>query len=81
MRQGGVTVTFNQQVDATRGRVDMTVTRNADTVGASGSGIIASLVFDAITTGTSPITLSGVATAAGGAPVPLRFAPSSVVVR
>ncbi len=81
LRQGGTTVSFTQQIDATRGRVDLTATRSADTVGASGSGVIASLVFDALTSGTSPISVSGAATGPGGATIPLQFSPASVVVR
>ena len=39
MRQGGVNASFTQQVDAAGGRVDMTLTRGADPVGASGTGL------------------------------------------
>ncbi len=81
MRQGGVTVAFNQRVDAKLGRVDISVVRNADKVGASGSGIIGSLIFDAIAPGTSPISVSGVASSVGGAVMQVRFVAASVVVR
>jgi len=81
MRQGGVTVTFAQQVDAAAGRVDITIARTSDSVGAMGSGMLAAVVFDAIGTGTSPLTLSGVATAPGGLALPLQFQPTNVTVR
>ena len=76
MRQGGATVSFTQQIDATRGRVDITVTRTGTPSGASGSGMLAALVFDAVAPGTAPITVSGAATAAGGAGIALQFTPA-----
>jgi len=48
MRQGGVSAAFNQQVDPTAGRVDITLTRGQDMVGASGTGLIAALLVDAV---------------------------------
>jgi hypothetical protein len=81
MRQGGVTVTFAQQVDSNSGRVDVTITRTNDVVGASGAGMLAAVVFDPVGAGTSPVTLSGAAMAPGGVALPLVFTPASVVVR
>ena len=59
-KQGGVTPSFNQQVDANAGRVDISVTRGADPTGASGTGLLAALVFDAVAPGTATFTLTGV---------------------
>ncbi len=81
MRQGGVTVTFAQQVDANSGRVDVTITRTNDAVGASGAGMLAAVVFDPVGAGSSPLNLSGAAMAPGGVALPLTFVPSQVVVR
>jgi general secretion pathway protein D len=81
MRQGGTAAPFTQQVDAATGRIDITVTRTNDTVGASGTGLLASVLFDAIAPGTSTFTLSGVARGPGGTPVPLQFTPVTVTVR
>jgi general secretion pathway protein D len=81
MRQGGANVTFTQQVDATIGRVDLTMVRTNDTIGASGSGLLAAILFDAVGSGSSTLSLSGVAAAPGGASVGLQFTPASVVVR
>jgi general secretion pathway protein D len=81
MRQGGANVTFTQQVDGTIGRVDLTIVRTGDAVGASGAGLLAAILFDAVAPGTSTFSLSGVATAPGGAAVALQFAPASVQVR
>jgi len=81
MRQGGASVTFNQQVDATIGRVDLTIVRTGDAIGASGSGLLAAILFDAVAPGTSTLPVSGVATSPAGAAIPVQFAPASVVVR
>lgn len=81
MRQGGVNVTFMEQVDRNAGRIDLTLSRAADHVGASGAGMLAAIQFDAVAPGSSSLTLSGAATGPGGTPVSLVFAPSTVTVR
>lgn len=81
MRQGGQQVAFAQQVDSANGRIDVTLTRTGDTVGASGTGALAAVVFDAIAAGAVTFTVSGVATAPGGAPIVLQTVPASVVVK
>jgi Flp pilus assembly secretin CpaC len=80
MRQGG-TATFTQQVDTTAGRVDIAIARTADATGVSGAGLLAAILFDAIAPGAANISVAGMATAPGGAPVPLQFAPVGVTVR
>ena len=81
LRHGGVAVTFTNKPDATIGRVDMTFVRTGDTLGASGSGLLASLVFDAVGTGTSQLNVSGVATDPTGSTISLQFISASAVVR
>ena len=81
LSSGGGTVTFAQQVDATAGRVDITLTRTGDVTGVSGDGVLASVVFDAIGSGISPLGLGGVVTGPGGLPVPVAFGTASVTVR
>ena len=81
MGQGGTRSSFNQRIDAVAGRVDIVVTRTGDQVGASGAGLLASLMFDAIGPGNSLIQVSGVATAPDGSPLPLQFSPVTVTVR
>ena len=81
MRQGGVTTTFTPKIDAATGRVDIAITRTADQVGASGSGLLAVLMFDAVGPGGSVISVSGVANTPEGAPVALQFSPVTVTVR
>ena len=81
MRQGGVAAQFTQQVDAVNGRVDMTVVRGGDIVGATGSGLVAAVLFDPIATGATTIRASGAATGPGGVPVPVQSTPASVTVK
>ena len=81
MRQGGVTASFTPRPDATTGRVDITIARAADQTGASGAGLLAALLFDAIAPGTTTLTIAGVASAPDGTPLPLNFSPVSVTVR
>jgi len=80
-RQGGVTPSFNQQVDGNAGRVDISVTRGGDATGASGTGLLAALVFDAVAPGTATFTLTGVSQQADGRTVPVTFIPATVTVR
>ncbi len=80
-RQGGVTPSFNQQVDGNAGRVDISVTRGGDPTGASGTGLLAALVFDAVAPGTATFTLTGVSSQADGRTVPVTFIPATVTVR
>ena len=71
MRQGGVTATFTPRIDAAAGRVDIAITRTADQTGASGAGLLAALLFDAVGPGSSTIQVSGVASTPEGAAVTL----------
>jgi hypothetical protein len=81
MRQGGVTASFTPRIDAATGRVDIAVTRTGDQAGASGTGLLAALMFDGVGTGTSTIQVSGVASSPEGTPVTLVFTPVTVTVR
>jgi type II secretory pathway component GspD/PulD (secretin) len=81
LRQGGVAVTFAQQVDASAGRLDITMTRTNDAVGASGSGLLAAVLVEPLAPGSATLTLSGVATSPQGTPMPLTFAPATVAVK
>ena len=81
MRQGGAGVTFVQQVDAARGRIDLALTRAGDPVGASGAGVIAAVVFEAVAPGTAALTASGLGLTPGGATLALEFQSATVTVR
>ncbi len=80
-RQGGVAQTFNHQIDATAGRVDISVTRTGDQTGASGTGLLAALVFDAVAPGTASFSIAGVSAQPDGRTVPVTFIPATVTVR
>ena len=81
LSSGGGTVTFAQQVDTTGGRIDLTLTRTSDTTGVSGDGVLASVVFDAVGSGVSPLAMGGVVTGPGGVPVPVSFGNAAITVR
>jgi general secretion pathway protein D len=79
MRAGGVNVTFTQQAGANR--IDITLVRAADSTGASGTGLLAAVLFDAIAPGAATFTVSGTATGPGGTAMGLRFTPASVTIQ
>jgi hypothetical protein len=81
MRQGGVTASFTPRPDANAGRVDIAIARAGDQTGASGTGLLAALLFDAIAPGNTQITVTGVANGPDGSPLALTFSPVSVTVR
>jgi hypothetical protein len=79
MRAGGVNVTFTQQVN--NNRIDITLVRSSDATGASGTGLLAAVLFDAIAPGSATLSLSGAATGPGGATMGLRFTPVTVTIQ
>jgi general secretion pathway protein D len=79
LRAGGVNVAFTQQVNA--GRIDITLSRAADATGASGSGLLAAVLFDAIAPGSVTLTVSGAATGPGGTAMGLEFRPATITVQ
>jgi hypothetical protein len=81
LRMGGVNVVFTPNTDAAAGRVDLAFVRTGDKVGASGSGLLAALQFDAVATGTSQLIISGVMANPAGGSIPVEFVPAAVVVR
>jgi general secretion pathway protein D len=81
MAQGGITPTFTQQIDPAAGRVDLTTLRPGDQVGASGTGLVATLVFDAVATGQSVITPAGVAANPEQGSIGLQLVPAAVNVK
>jgi hypothetical protein len=81
MRQGGVAATFTRQVDETAGRVDITIARGQDLVGASGSGLVAALLVEPVAAGAASLNVSGAGTGPAGSLVSLQSTPVSVTVR
>ena len=79
MHAGGANVVFNQQVNGNR--IDITIVRSADATGASGTGLLAMVLFDAIAPGPVTLSLSGTATGPGGTAMGLRFNPVTVTVQ
>jgi type II secretory pathway component GspD/PulD (secretin) len=79
LRAGGANVTFTQQVG--RGRVDITIVRGPDVTGASGTGLLAAILFDAIAPGDVQLIVSGSATGPGGTAMGLQFRPVTVTVQ
>jgi general secretion pathway protein D len=79
MRMGGANATFTQQTAP--GRVDFTITRAADALGASGAGLLGNVLFDAIAPGNTMISISGAATGPGGTAMGLQFRPAPVSVQ
>jgi len=81
MRQGGVKASFSQQIDPVAGRVDITVVRGQDVVGASGTGLVAALVVEPVAAGSTSFGTAGTATAPGGAPITVTASPVAVTVK
>jgi len=81
MRADGAATTFVPKIDADTGRIDLAVTRPGDTVGATGNGLLATIVFEAIGPGQSQIAVAGVAMSAAGQQVALQLVPATVTVK
>jgi type II secretory pathway component HofQ len=79
MRSAGGAVAFTED-HANPGRIDIVVLRPGDTTGANGTGTVAFLLFDTIATGPANLTITGTATAPGGAALPVQFPPTQAVV-
>lgn len=81
MRADGATTTFVPRIDPSTGRIDLVVTRPGDRVGATGGGLLASIVFEAIGPGQSQIAVAGVGMNAAGQQVPLQLVPATIIVK
>jgi len=75
MRAGGVNATFTASPEASSGRVDIAIVRTGDTTGVAGTGLLAAMMFEPVSAGPANLNVTATATAPGGAPVPLQFAP------
>ena len=81
MQQGGVTTTFAPKIDAATGRVDIAIARPFDRPGAVGNAVLGAIAFEAVRSGTSPITIQGVITTTTGVSIPVQMISSSVTVK
>ena len=79
MRSGGGSTSFSNQVVGNR--IDITITRAGDVTGATGTGVLAAILFEAIEAGGATLTLSGSATGPGGVAMGLRFAPVTITLQ
>ena len=79
MRSSGGSTSFSNQVNANR--IDITITRAGDATGATGTGLLASILVDAVEAGATTLTLSGTATGPGGVAMGLRFAPVTITLQ
>jgi hypothetical protein len=79
MRSGGASATFAQQVSP--GRIDITIARASDATGATGTGLLAAVLFDALAPGAATLTVNGTATGPGGTPMGLQFTPVRVTIQ
>jgi hypothetical protein len=74
MGSAGSAVAFTEDHN-TPGRIDMVIMRTGDTTGAAGSGLLASILFDAVGAGPGNVAITGAGTVPGGEPQTLQFAP------
>jgi general secretion pathway protein D len=81
MQQGGLTTTFAPKIDAVAGRIDIPISRPAGANGASGTGLLAAISFQAVAAGSSTVAVSGVVLTADGKPVTVQMVPASVTVK
>ena len=81
MRQGGASPAFTPRTDPGAGRVDVVIARTSDATGASGSGLLAAVLFEAVAAGNVTFTLSGTATTPEGNVISLSVSPVTVTVR
>jgi general secretion pathway protein D len=81
MQQGGITTTFAPKIDEAAGRIDVPISRPATASGASGTGMLVGVSFQAIGAGSSSIAVSGVVLTTDGKAVPVQMVPATVTVR
>jgi hypothetical protein len=81
MNQGTVTPTFVPRIDPNAGVVELVFSRPASATGASGSGLLGSLQFQAMSPGSTQIAVTGSVSAPGGQAIPVQFGSATVVVK
>jgi len=81
MQGGGVTPTFAPKIDAAAGRIDIVISRGADRAGATGTGLLAAVVFDAIAPGQTKIAVTATALTATGQSIQVQTQGSTVTIK
>ena len=79
MRSGGVNASFTNQIAP--GRVDVTISRPDGAAPASGTGLLAAIVLDAIAPGMATLTLNGTGAGPGATAMGLQFRPVTVSIQ
>jgi general secretion pathway protein D len=79
MRSGGAAASFNQQIAP--GRVDITISRAGDATGATGTGLLGAILFDAVAPGSASISVNGSGTGPAGTAMGLQFRPVVITVQ
>jgi hypothetical protein len=74
MGTAGGPVAFSED-HANPGRIDIVMLRTGDNTGATGTGTLAVLLFDLVAPGPANLTLTGTATAPGGAALQVQVTP------
>ena len=81
MGQGNMAATFVPRIDPNAGTIDLVFSRPNNGPGASGTGLLASIQFIAMTPGSTQVTMTGTASGPGGQPVTVSFGGATIVVR
>jgi general secretion pathway protein D len=81
LRNGGIATTFTPKIDEAAGRIEITIARPSGAAGVSGTGLIGSLVFDAVAAGSANVTVTGTATNAAGQVMAMQIVPPQIIVR
>jgi general secretion pathway protein D len=81
MSQGGAVPTFAPQVDPNAGRIDLAFVRPQGQATISATGLIGAVAFVAGAPGMTDVTITGMATGAGGQTIPLEFTNIRLVVK
>lgn len=81
MRNGGIATTFTPRINEAAGRVEITIARPAGVSGVTGTGLIGSLVFDAVAAGQGNMAITGTATNATGQIMAMQIVPPQIIVR
>jgi hypothetical protein len=80
MVRDGTQPAFVPSIDAENGRIDLAITQSSPE-GVSGSGLVAGILFKAMSPGTAQLALTAIVTTPGGEPVTVRPVPAAVIVR
>ncbi len=81
MRNGGIATTFTPKIDEAAGRVEITIARPPGISGVTGTGLIGSLVFDAVAAGQANMAITGMGTTATGQIMAMQIIPPQIIVR